>query len=72
MLQKAQEQATADIVFVIVARPFMYGLTVGGEEGVEEVLRMILADTEITLGLSGYRSLKEIQGQREKVIVKIT
>ncbi len=50
----------------------MYGLTVGGEEGVEEVLRMILADTEITLGLSGYRSLKEIQGQREKVIVKIT
>ena len=50
----------------------MYGLTVGGEEGVEEVLRMILADTEITLGLSGYTSLKEIQGQREKVIVKIT
>ncbi|KAI0088638.1 oxidoreductase [Irpex rosettiformis] len=56
---------------VLLARPFMYGLTVGGEEGVEEVLRMILADTEITLGLSGYTSLKEIMGQREKIVVKI-
>lgn len=47
----------------------MFGLTIGGEEGVEEVFRMILADLEITLGLSGYKSLQEIQGQREKVVV---
>ena len=50
----------------------MYGLTVGGQDGVEEVLRMILADLEITLGLSGYKSVKEIQGQRDKVFVKIS
>ncbi|KAI0698139.1 oxidoreductase [Cytidiella melzeri] len=56
---------------VLLARPFMYGLTVGGQGGVEEVLRMTLADLEITLGLSGYKSLKEVQGQREKVVVKI-
>ena len=36
-----------------VGRPYMYGLAIGGSKGVEEVLRSILADTEITLGLSG-------------------
>jgi isopentenyl diphosphate isomerase/L-lactate dehydrogenase-like FMN-dependent dehydrogenase len=48
----------------------MYGLALGGEEGVEEVLRAILADTEITLGLSGYKSIDEIWGKREAVLEK--
>ncbi|KAI0345557.1 FMN-dependent alpha-hydroxy acid dehydrogenase [Trametopsis cervina] len=57
---------------VLLARPFMYGLTVGGQEGVEEVLRITLADLEITLGLSGYKNIQEIQGKRDKVVVKIS
>jgi isopentenyl diphosphate isomerase/L-lactate dehydrogenase-like FMN-dependent dehydrogenase len=48
----------------------MYGLALGGEEGVEEVLRALLADTEITLGLSGYRDIEEIWGKREAVLEK--
>jgi lactate 2-monooxygenase len=49
----------------------MYGLALGGEEGVEQVLRSILADLEVTMGLSGFRNLREIQGKREEVITKI-
>lgn len=44
----------------VVARPFMDGLPIKGEQGVEEVLRGLLADTEITMGLSGYSDSKEI------------
>lgn len=43
----------------------MYGLCLGGEEGVVQQVRSILADLEITLGLSGYKSIEEIQGKRE-------
>ena len=49
----------------------MYGLAVGGRVGVEQVLRATLADLEISLGLSGYKELKEIQGKGEEVVVKI-
>ncbi|KAH8980567.1 FMN-dependent dehydrogenase-domain-containing protein [Lactarius akahatsu] len=56
---------------VLVGRPFMYGLAIAGEQGVEEVLRSILAETEITLGLSGYKSIKEIWAKRGAVIEKV-
>ncbi|KAH9960187.1 FMN-dependent alpha-hydroxy acid dehydrogenase [Russula dissimulans] len=55
---------------VLVGRPVMYGLALGGKQGVEEVLRGLLADTEITLGLSGYKSIDEIWGKREAVLEK--
>jgi lactate 2-monooxygenase len=55
---------------VVVGRPVIYGLAIGGEQGVEEVLRGLLADTEITLGLSGYKDLDEIWGKREAVLEK--
>ncbi|KAF8262368.1 oxidoreductase [Lactarius quietus] len=55
---------------VLVGRPFMYGLAIGGEQGVEEVLRSLLADTEVTLGLSGYKSIEEIWAKREAVLEK--
>ena len=49
----------------------MYGLAVGGQAGVEQVIRATLADLEITLGLAGYKDLTEIQGMGEEVVVKI-
>ena len=62
----------ADGYFVLaVARPFMYGLAVAGQDGVEQVLRGTLADLEVSLGLLGYKNLQEIQGQGEEVVVKI-
>ena len=53
-----------------MGRPIMYGLALGGEEGVEEVLRALLVDTEITLGLSGYKNIDDIWGKREAVLEK--
>jgi isopentenyl diphosphate isomerase/L-lactate dehydrogenase-like FMN-dependent dehydrogenase len=56
---------------VLLGRPYMYGLAIGGEKGVEEVLRCTLADLEVTLGLSGFKNVQEIQGKREEVITKV-
>ncbi|HUQ61631.1 lactate 2-monooxygenase [Lentzea sp.] len=41
---------------VMVGRPFAYGLAHGGQVGVTHVLRSLLADFDLTLGLSGHRS----------------
>ncbi|MDL4775118.1 MULTISPECIES: lactate 2-monooxygenase [Thermomonosporaceae] len=38
---------------VLVARPYAYGLALGGEAGVRHVLRCILAELELTMTLSG-------------------
>ncbi|MGO1051258.1 lactate 2-monooxygenase [Crossiella sp. CA198] len=45
---------------VLLGRPWVYGLAHSGEAGVRHVLRSILADTELTLGLSGHRTLGEL------------
>jgi lactate 2-monooxygenase len=38
---------------VLLGRPYAYGLAVGGQEGVEAVIRHLMADTDITLALVG-------------------
>jgi lactate 2-monooxygenase len=45
---------------VLLGRPYAWGLALAGEEGVREVLLNLLADLDITLGLSGYRSFAEL------------
>ena len=45
---------------VLIGRPYVYGLATGGEAGVAEVLRNMLAEFDLTMGLSGYRTLGEI------------
>ena len=59
-----------DIACITVGRPYIYGLMIDGETGVEQVIRSTLADLEITLGLSGYKNLGEVQGRRE-VLAKV-
>ena len=39
---------------VLVGRPYLWGLAVGGEAGVEAVLRMLLAELDLTMALSGH------------------
>ncbi|KAI0380782.1 putative FMN dependent dehydrogenase [Hypomontagnella monticulosa] len=41
----------------LIGRPYVYGLALGGEEGVAHVLRSLLGDLELTLHLSGFRSV---------------
>jgi lactate 2-monooxygenase len=39
---------------VLVGRPYIWGLAVGGEAGVLAVLRALLAELDLTMGLSGH------------------
>jgi len=39
---------------VLLGRPYLWGLALGGQAGVEEILRRLLAELDLTLGLSGY------------------
>jgi isopentenyl diphosphate isomerase/L-lactate dehydrogenase-like FMN-dependent dehydrogenase len=45
---------------VLLARPYVYGLALGGEDGVRHVLRTFLADLDLQLGLSGHAGLGEL------------
>lgn len=40
---------------VLLGRPYVYGLALAGEDGVRHAVRGILADLDLTLGLSGNR-----------------
>ena len=45
---------------VLLGRPWVYGLALGGQAGVEHVLRAFLADLDLQLGLSGHGSVSEL------------
>lgn len=45
---------------VSIGRPYVYGLAIGGERGVYEVLRNFISDFELTMGLSGCKNIAEI------------
>lgn len=45
---------------VLVGRPCMYGLATAGEQGVQEVLQNLIADLDITMTLSGQKSVRAI------------
>ena len=45
---------------VLLGRSYVYGLGIGGVDGVREVIRNVLADFDLTMGLSGCRSLAGI------------
>lgn len=46
---------------VFIGRPYCYGLGIAGEAGVTEVLHNLLAEVDLTLGLSGGTSLAELK-----------
>ena len=45
---------------VCVGRPYVYGLAIDGEAGVEAVLSRLIAEFDIVLGLSGHTSVAEL------------
>ena len=48
---------------VLLGRPWVYGLAVGGEDGVREVLKNFKADFELTMGLAGCKDVSEITAE---------
>ena len=45
---------------VLIGRPYVYGLALGGEDGVREVIRNFVADFDLTLGLAGCSSVSQL------------
>ncbi len=45
---------------VLIGRPFMYGLALGGKDGVMQVMKNIIADFDLTMALSGQKSISEL------------
>jgi lactate 2-monooxygenase len=45
---------------VLYGRPYVYGLGLGGQAGVEHVLRCLLGELDVTMALSGHRTLAEL------------
>ena len=46
---------------VLLGRPFVWGLGLAGEAGVEHVLRSVLADLDLTVALLGLDSVQDLE-----------
>ena len=44
----------------LLGRPYMYGLALAGQRGVEEVVRNVVAELDLTMALTGARSLADV------------
>jgi lactate 2-monooxygenase len=45
---------------VCLGRPYVWGLALDGQAGVEQVLRCLLAELDLTLALSGYTAIAQL------------
>ncbi|HET7690811.1 MAG TPA: alpha-hydroxy-acid oxidizing protein [Nocardioidaceae bacterium] len=54
---------------VAIGRPYGWGITVGGAAGAEHVLRCLLAEADLTMGLNGYRSVADLSPE---VLTRLT
>jgi lactate 2-monooxygenase len=48
---------------VCIGRPYVWGLALGGQAGVEHLLRCLLGEFDLTLALSGYTTLAQVTGE---------
>jgi len=46
-------------------------MIVGGQAGAEQVIQHTLSDLDTTLGLSGYKSLGDVQGKGDAIVMKL-
>ncbi len=43
-----------------IGRPYAYGLAVGGQEGIEHVVRSVLAEADLIMAIDGYPSIRDL------------
>ncbi len=43
-----------------IGRPYAYGLALGGQRGVEHVLKCLLAEIDLTMAIDGYPRAREL------------
>ncbi|MDN7121568.1 alpha-hydroxy-acid oxidizing protein [Nocardioides sp. ChNu-153] len=56
---------------VAVGRPYAYGLAVGGQAGVEHVLRCLLAETDLTMAINGYPSVAVLSREALRAVAPL-
>jgi lactate 2-monooxygenase len=54
---------------VAIGRPYVYGLALGGVDGIVHVLRSLLAEADLTMAVDGYRSLEELTAEALQRVV---
>jgi lactate 2-monooxygenase len=45
---------------VAIGRPYAYGLSVGGQLGIEHVLHCLLAEIDLTMAIDGYPLVRDL------------
>jgi lactate 2-monooxygenase len=45
---------------VAIGRPYAYALAVGGQAGIEHVVRCLLAEMDLTMAIDGYPSIADL------------
>jgi lactate 2-monooxygenase len=45
---------------ILLGRPYFYGLALAGQRGVEEVVRNVVAELDLTMALTGVRSVRDV------------
>ena len=53
---------------VAVGRPYAYGLAVGGQSGIEHVLRCLLAEIDLTMAIDGYPDVHRLSREALRVV----
>ena len=53
---------------VAVGRPYAYGLAVGGQAGIEHVLRCLLAEIDLTMAIDGYPDVRSLTREALRVV----
>jgi lactate 2-monooxygenase len=46
---------------VCIGRPYVYGLAIDGQKGVEEIIKNYWADFELTMALAGCKNMGEVR-----------
>ena len=54
-----------------VGRPYMYGLAIAGQAGVEQILLQTISDLHTTLGLCGYKDINDVIGKKDEILAKL-
>jgi len=54
---------------VMIGRLYMYGLALEGQAGVEAIIKQLLSEFSITMGLSGCTNINQVSQSREFMYV---
>jgi isopentenyl diphosphate isomerase/L-lactate dehydrogenase-like FMN-dependent dehydrogenase len=59
-IRSARKPWTLGADAVLPGRPYLWGLALDGQAGVETVLRCLLAELDLTLALSGHTEIESL------------